>query len=43
VQAIGSYKEVKAEIIEEMLRLKKRRLRCSKCSKEGHTYRTCSN
>jgi formylmethanofuran dehydrogenase subunit E len=43
VQAISSYKEVEAEIIEEMLRLKKRKLRCSKCGEEGHTYRTCSN
>jgi hypothetical protein len=43
VQAIGGYEEVKAEIIEEMPRLKKRRLRCSKCSEEGYTCRTCSN
>jgi hypothetical protein len=31
VQAIGGYEEVKAEIREEMLRLKKRTSRCSKC------------
>jgi hypothetical protein len=43
VQAMGGYEEVEAEIIEEMLRLKKGRSRCSKCSEEGHTYRTCSN
>jgi hypothetical protein len=43
VQAIGGYEEVKAKIIEEMLRPKKRRLRCSKCGEEGHTCRTCSN
>jgi hypothetical protein len=31
VQAIGGYKKVEAEIREEILRLKKRTLRCSKC------------
>jgi hypothetical protein len=31
VQPIGSYEEVKAEIREEMLRLKKKTLRYSKC------------
>ena len=31
VQAIGAYKEVKAEIIEEILRPKKRLPTCSKC------------
>jgi hypothetical protein len=31
VQDMGSYKEVEAEIREEILRLKKRTLRCSKC------------
>jgi formylmethanofuran dehydrogenase subunit E len=43
VQAMGGYEEVKAEIIEEMLRPKKRRSRCSKCGEEGHTCRTYSN
>jgi hypothetical protein len=43
VQAVGGYKEVKAEIIEEMLRLKKRTLKCSKCGQEGHTCRTYRN
>jgi hypothetical protein len=43
VQAIGGYEEVEAEIIEEMLRPKKRRSRYSKCSEEGHTCRTYSN
>jgi len=43
VQAIGSYKEVEAEIIEEMPRLKKRISRYSKYSQEGHTCRTCKN
>jgi hypothetical protein len=28
---MGGYEEVEAEIREEMLRLKKRTLRCSKC------------
>ena len=31
VQAMDGYEEVEAEIREEMLRLKKRTLRCSKC------------
>ena len=31
VQAIGVYEEVEAEIREEILRLKKRTSRCSKC------------
>jgi hypothetical protein len=31
VQAIGGYEEVEAEIREEILRSKKRILRCSKC------------
>jgi hypothetical protein len=31
VQPIGGYEEVKAKIREEMLRSKKRTLRCSKC------------
>jgi hypothetical protein len=43
VQAMDGYKEVEAEIREEMLRSKKRKSRCSKCSEEGHTCRTCSN
>jgi hypothetical protein len=43
VQAMDGYEEVEAEIREEMLRLKKRKSRCSKCSEEGHTCRTCSN
>jgi hypothetical protein len=40
-QAMGGYKEVEAEIREEMLRSKKRILRCSKYGQEGHTCRTC--
>ena len=41
VQAIGGYKEVEAEIIEEMLRLKKRPPTCSKCYEQGHSMRQC--
>ena len=43
VQAISGYKEVEAEIIEEMPRPKKRILRCSKYSQEGYTCRTCKS
>jgi hypothetical protein len=38
---MGGYEEVEVEIREEMLRLKKKTLRCSKCGQEGHTCRTC--
>ena len=41
VQAIGGYKEVKAEIIEEMPRPKKRPPTCSKCHTQGHNMRQC--
>ena len=43
VQDLGGYKEVEAEIIEEMPRLKKRPSLCSKCGQQGHTCRTCRN
>ena len=39
VQAIGGYKEVEAEIIEEMPRPKKRPLTYSKCHTQGHNMR----
>ena len=41
VQAMGGYKEVEAEIIEEMPRPKKRPPTCSKCHIQGYNIRQC--
>jgi hypothetical protein len=41
VQAMGGYKVVEAEIIEEMPRPKKRPPTCSKCHIQGHNMRQC--
>jgi hypothetical protein len=43
VQATVTQTQVKAEIREEMLKLKKRISKCSRCSQQGYTIRTCKN
>jgi hypothetical protein len=43
VQALVVQTYVEAEIREEMLRPKKRISKCSGCSEQGHTIRTCRN
>jgi hypothetical protein len=42
-QAIVIQNHVEAEVREEMLRLKKRISKCSRCSQQGHTIRTCKD
>jgi hypothetical protein len=43
VQATVIQDHIEAETREEMLRLKKRISKCSRCSQQGHTIRTCKN
>jgi hypothetical protein len=42
-QALVVQTYVEAGIREEMLRLKKRISKCSRCGEQGHTIRTCRN